>query len=95
MATKKGDSSKQHREPQGFGEHTRKLSSEKAHQLGWGLNEDERRQIPEGRKPWEGGIDYEYGAQDFGDTPEDTRAAKPSPAKAEKFRRTRQKDRAA
>lgn len=95
MATNKSDSSRQHREPQGFGEHTRKPSSEKAHQLGWGLNEDERRRIPEGRKPWEGGIDYEYGAQDLGDMPEDTSEAKPSPTEAEKFRRKREKGKAA
>jgi len=54
-------------EPRGFSEHTRKRSSENAHELGWGLNEDERRRIPnEGRKGY-GSTDYACGAQDFGD----------------------------
>lgn len=91
MANKTGEPDEQKREPQGFGEHTRKPSSENAHQQGWGLNEDERTRLPEGKQPWEGGIDYDYGAQDFGDTPEDTSAAQPSPQAAEKFRQTKDK----
>ncbi len=61
------------REPQGFGEHTRKRSNENAHEQGWRLNEDERRGLPEGKQDFEGGTDYEYGARDFGDTPVDTK----------------------
>lgn len=83
------------REPQGFSEHTRKPSSEHAHEQGWGLNEEERTRVPEGKQPWQGGRDYEYGAQDFGDTPEDTSAAQPAPQQAEKLRRTRTKKDAA
>lgn len=57
----------QKQEPKGFGEHTRRSSSENAHQQGWGLNEDERRRVA--GKQQAGGTDYDYGAQDFGDTP--------------------------
>ena len=86
MAKKTGEEDQQRREPQGFGEHTRKPSSEHAHEQGWGLNQDERTQLPKGKQPWQGGTDYDYGAQDFGDTPEDTSAARPSPETAEKLR---------
>jgi hypothetical protein len=65
-------------EPRGFAEHTRKISSENAHQQGWGLNEEERRQIPPGKKDYEGGTDYDYGARDFGDEAVNTGAAQPS-----------------
>ena len=61
-------------EPRGFSEHTRRTSSENAHEQGWGLNEEERRRIPPAQQH-RGGTDYEYGAQDFGDLPVDTRAA--------------------
>ena len=33
-------------EPRGFGEHTRGLAGEYAHEQGWQLNEDERRKQP-------------------------------------------------
>ena len=91
MAKRTGEGDQQRREPQGFAEHARKPSSERAHEQGWGLNQDERTRLPEGKQPWQGGIDYDYGAQDFGDTPEDTSAAQPSPAQAEKFRRGKEK----
>lgn len=61
-----------HTEPRGFGEHTRGLAGEYAHEQGWQLNEDERRKQPEGKQNTDGGTDYEYGAQDFGDEPVDT-----------------------
>lgn len=64
----------QTQEPRGFGEHTRKTPSENAHELGWGLNQDERTRMPEGKKPYDGGTDYDYGARDFGDSPADTSA---------------------
>ncbi len=64
-------------EPRGFGEHTRKTSSENAHEQGWGLNEDRRRHIPPDQQH-RGGIDYDYGAQDFGDSPVDTSAVQPA-----------------
>lgn len=70
-------------EPQGFGEHTRKASSENAHQQGWGLNEDERANLAAQKTGQSGGTDYEYGARDFGDEAVDTRSAKvPSPTHA-------------
>ncbi len=65
-------------EPRGFGEHSRGLAGEYAHEQGWGLNEEERRMQPEGAQPTDGGTDYDYGARDFGDEPVDTSAAKPT-----------------
>lgn len=70
-------------EPRGFGEHTRKTSSEHAHEQGWGLNEDDRRRIPADQQK-RGGTNYDYGAQDFGDLPVDTRTAEQAkPAQSE------------
>ncbi len=66
-------------EPLGFTDHTRSLSSEYAHEQGWSLNEEERVKLPEAKQDFEGGTDYEYGAQDFGDTAMDTGEVKPSP----------------
>ncbi len=71
-------------EPVGFGEHTRGLSGEYAHEQGWGLNEEERTKLPEEKQAEDGGTDYEYGARDFGDTAVDTSAVQPSP-ETEKF----------
>ena len=71
-------------EPVGFGEHTRGLSGEYAHEQGWGLNEEERTRTPETKQDFEGGTDYEYGPRDFGDTAVDTSAVQPSP-ETEKF----------
>jgi len=68
---------KAEREPQGFGEHTRKRAGENAHEQGWGLNEDERRRRPAGKQNSDGGKDYEYGARDFGDEAVDTAAGVP------------------
>ncbi len=85
-------------EPRGFSEHTRRSSSENAHELGWGLNEDERRHIPTDQQR-RGGTDYEYGAQDFGDLPSDTSAAQPPagtrarPAQPESQSKGREADR--
>ncbi len=59
-------------EPRGLGEHTRGLASEYAHEQGWGLNEDQRTELPEGKQNTGGGTDYDYGARDFGDEPVDT-----------------------
>lgn len=67
-------------EPRGLGEHVRGLASEYAHEQGWGLNQDERTALPKERQPTDGGTDYSYGAQDFGDSPTDTSDAKPTPA---------------
>ncbi len=57
------------KEPRGFGEHTRGLSGEYAHEQGWGLNQAERTKVDAAPQDTDGGTDYEYGAQDFGDEP--------------------------
>ena len=59
-------------EPRGFGEHSRGLASEYAHEQGWGLNEEERTHQPSEPQDVDGGNDYEYGARDFGDEPVNT-----------------------
>ena len=71
------DTTKHPAEPRGFGEHTRGLSGEYAHEQGWGLNEDERRLQPEPAQP-DAGNDFSYGAQDFGDEAVNTSDAKPT-----------------
>lgn len=72
---------KSRREPEGFGEHTRKTPGENAHEQGWGLNEDERQRESRNSVP-EGGTDYDYGARDFGDSPVNT-AREQTPQKEE------------
>ncbi|MGI4829686.1 MAG: hypothetical protein ACRYFU_16040 [Janthinobacterium lividum] len=59
-------------EPRGFGEHSRGLAGEYAHEQGWGLDADERSKQPDTPQDPDGGTDYEYGARDFGDTPVNT-----------------------
>ena len=59
-------------EPRGFGEHSRGLAGEYAHEQGWGLNEEERTKQDAAPQDTDGGDDYEYGAQDFGDEPVNT-----------------------
>ena len=66
-------------EPRGFGEHTRGLAGEYAHEQGWGLNEEERKLQPPATQQADGGNDFDYGAQDFGDEAVDTSSAKPTP----------------
>ena len=62
-------------EPRGLGEHARGLAGEYAHEQGWQINEDERRKQPVSPQNTDGGTDYEYGAQDFGDEPVNTAPA--------------------
>lgn len=57
------------REPRGFGEHTRGLPGEYAHEQGWGLAEEERTRQAGAPQDTDGGTDYNYSAQDFGDDP--------------------------
>ena len=57
-------------EPRGFGEHSRGLPGEYAHEQGWGLDEEERKRQAAPPRDIDGGNDYNYGAQDFGDEPE-------------------------
>lgn len=68
-------------EPSGFTPHSSGRASERARQQGWQTNEEERTHELEGKLTSDGGRDYEYGARDFGDLPEDTSSAKP-PARA-------------
>lgn len=56
-------------EPRGFGEHTRGLPGEYAHEQGWGLDEEERKRQPDPPRDTDGGNNYNYSAQDFGDEP--------------------------
>jgi len=67
MARERQSGDKQ--EPIGFGEHTRGLSGEYAHEQGWGLDEEQRKQSPSTPQDTDGGGDYNYGARDFGDSP--------------------------
>ncbi len=69
---------KQPEEPRGFGQHTRGLAGEYAHEQGWGLDEEERTFGSAEGEQATGGTDYRYGAQDFGDTPVDTSSARPT-----------------
>ena len=62
-------------EPRGLGEHTRGLAGEYAHEQGWGLREEERTKIT---TTADGGNDYDYGAQDFGDEAVNTSSATPT-----------------
>ena len=59
-------------EPRGFGEHTRGLAGEYAHEQGWGLDEAERTRQDTAPQDTDGGTDYDYGARDFGDAPVNT-----------------------
>lgn len=59
-------------EPRGFGEHSRGLAGEYAHEQGWGLNLEQRSRQPEKPQNSDGGLDYDYGARDFGDEPVNT-----------------------
>lgn len=56
-------------EPRGFGQHSRGLAGENAHEQGWGLNIEQRRRESTEPQNTDGGTDYDYGAQDFGDEP--------------------------
>lgn len=59
-------------EPRGFGEHSRGLAGEYAHEQGWGLDVEERTKQPDAPQDIDGGGDYDYGASDFGDDPVNT-----------------------
>ena len=95
-----GEGKQERREPRGFGEHARSRNSENAHEQGWGLNREQRTRESREAGGARGGMDYEYGARDFGDEPVDTSAAQPDRStreKAEEFRgpRTVRKKKAA
>jgi hypothetical protein len=59
-------------EPRGFGEHSRGLAGENAHEQGWGLNIEQRKRESIQPQNTDGGTDYEYGPRDFGDEPVNT-----------------------
>jgi len=65
------------REPSGFTPRTGGLASEYAREQGWDINEEQRSQTPREKQKYDGGRDYDYGAQDFGDEPVDKSAVKP------------------
>jgi hypothetical protein len=67
-------------EPRGFGSHSRGLSGEYAHEQGWGLNIEQRRRQSIQPQNIDGGTDYDYGAQDFGDEPVNTQIDPDGPA---------------
>ena len=64
-----GETQRTKQEPRGFGEHSRGLSGEYAHELGWGLDVDRRTKTAPGPEDISGGKEYDYGARDFGDEP--------------------------
>lgn len=63
------------RDPRGFTPQSGGLASEYAREQGWDTNEEQRAQTPREKQPYDGGRDYDYGAQDFGDIAEDTSSA--------------------
>ena len=62
-------------EPRGFGARSRGLPGEYAHEQGWGLDEKERTRNAAPPQDTDGGSDYNYGARDFGDEPQNMAAA--------------------
>jgi hypothetical protein len=66
------------KEPSGFTPRTGGLTSEYAREQGWDLHEEQRVKTPQEKQEYDGGRDYEYGAQDFGDTAVDTSSAQPT-----------------
>ncbi|HEY5382910.1 MAG TPA: hypothetical protein VIJ65_11700 [Acidobacteriaceae bacterium] len=60
-------------EPRGFGEHSRGLPGEYAHEQGWGINLEQRKRASGQSQNTDGGTDFDYGAQDFGDEPVNTK----------------------
>ncbi len=73
------DEKQQHekREPTGFTPRTSGLASEYAREQGWEINEEQRARTPMEKQKYDGGKDYDYGAQDFGDTAVDTTDSQP------------------
>lgn len=81
-------------EPSGFTPRSSGRASERARQQGWQTNEEERTREAAGKLPSDGGTDYDYGARDFGDLPEDTSSAR-LPAQNRKPESTRHRKKAA
>ena len=74
-------------EPRGFGQHSRGLSGEYAHEQGWGLNVEQRRRESVNPQNTDGGLDYNYGARDFGDEPVNTELAPDSAGQQQNTRK--------
>jgi hypothetical protein len=93
MGFQKPKSARPH-EPSGFTPRSSGRASERARQQGWQTNEEERTREPEGKQQSDGGTDYNYGAQDFGDLPAGTSSAQP-PAQTSKSETTKRRKKAA
>ena len=74
----KNEQSGERREPSGFTPRSGGLTSEYAREQGWDLLEEQRVKRPPEKQEYDGGRDYDYGAQDFGDTAVDTSSAQPT-----------------
>ena len=61
--------------PKGFAPGSSGLASEYAREMGWDLNEDERKRTALEKQESDGGLNYDYGAQDCGDEAKDTSTA--------------------
>ena len=61
--------------PKGFAPGSSGLASEYAREMGWDLNEDERKHAALEKQESDGGLHHDYGARDFGDEAKDTSAA--------------------
>lgn len=57
-------------EPKGLGENDLGPTGEAGREQGWGLNQEQRTSQPAGKPSHYGGRDYDYGAQDFGEIPD-------------------------
>src|SRR5262252_8668606 len=77
MPNEKQENAERH-QPSGFTPRSGGLSSEYAREQGWHTNEEQRVKAPADKQEYDGGRDYEYGAEDFGDTAVDTSSAQPS-----------------
>lgn len=69
--TEKSRDNRNARQPVGFTPRSSGLAGEYAREQGWGLNEEERTKAPASKQNFDGGIDYEYGPRDFGDSATD------------------------
>ncbi len=71
------------KEPAGFGLHNHGRAAEYAQEQGWGTNEEERTRPAENPAVVSGGTNYNYGPQDFGDTPVKEGSVEPDPETVE------------
>jgi len=76
--------------PQGFTVQSAGPASEKARELGWGINEEQRTRTPRQKQDYDGGTDHDDGPRGFGDTALKTSSAK-SPADRSRSRPGRPK----